>query len=115
MPRYLLSELARIVRSKNAGPFVLTIDVVLPSRECLYEVSRQLTRDAIARAYGVKPEDVLGIVVYEPAVAIKINLRRRVAAGEPGDTDVYGAQQHVPLLQLEVEVERCGPSHERRS
>ena len=107
MPRLPLGRIARIVRSKNAGPFIVTVDIVLPSPDCLREVAKQLTAERVAGAYGVKVEDVLGIIVYEPASAIKVNIRRRVPAGEPGDTDVYGAQQHVPLLSLEVEVERC--------
>ncbi len=107
MTRKTLGEIARIVRSKNAGPFILTLDIVLPSLKCLREVAQQLTVERIASAYGVKPDDILGVKIYEPALAIKINIRRRVPAGEPGDTDVYGAQQHVPLLNIEVETGSC--------
>lgn len=107
MPRLRLIDVAKIIRSKNAGPFILTLDVVLPDEKCLEEVAKQLTPESIARAYGIPMNHVIGVVVYKPALAIKINLRRRRPAGEPGDSDVYGAQQHIPLAEMEVEVERC--------
>lgn len=105
--RRRLIDVARVLRSKNAGPFVITLDVILPSRECFEEVASQLTPEIVAKAYRVDPEAVLGIVEYPILNAIKINVRRRIPAGEPGDTDVYGAQQHVPLGMIEVEVEKC--------
>ncbi|MDB5851284.1 MAG: hypothetical protein JWP29_5036, partial [Rhodoferax sp.] len=30
--------------------------------------------------------------------AIKFSMPRAICAGSPGDGDVYGAQQHAPLL-----------------
>jgi hypothetical protein len=103
-----LSSVARILRSKNAGPFKLTIDIILPSKTCLEEIFNQLDKETIIRLFKLKPDELLSIVKYEPVNAIKINIIRRVPAGNPGDTDVYGAQQHAPLLDLEVNVsEAC--------
>ena len=51
-------------------------------------------------------EEISGIIYFEPAQAVKITLRRRVVSGAPGDSDIYGAQQHAPLLDLEVPIER---------
>jgi len=101
-----LGRVARILRSKNAGPFTLTIDVILDTRECMEEVLRGLRREAIAEAYNINPDSV-EIIPYPIVNAIKVNIPRRVASGEPGDTDVYGAQWHVPLSRLEVEVSKC--------
>jgi hypothetical protein len=42
------------------------------------------------------------VIPYAPAFAIKIVLPRKVIAGAPGDRDVYGAQQHGPLLGVEL-------------
>ncbi|MEB2836531.1 MAG: DUF4387 domain-containing protein [Desulfurococcales archaeon] len=105
--RRRLIDIARVLRSKNAGPFAITLDVILPTRECFEEVASQLTPEVVARAYRLDPGAVLGIVQYPVLNALKINIRRSVPAGEPGDTDVYGAQQHVPLGMIEVEVENC--------
>jgi len=105
MGRRMLGEIARVVRSKNAGPFLITIDVILPNEGCYVAALRAITKKAVANAYGISEEDVLGVHPYPPALAIKVTIKRRTPAGEPGDTDVYGAQQHVPLAMLEVEVD----------
>jgi len=43
-------------------------------------------------------------VHFDPASAVKCTMVRPVISGAPGDTDIYGAQQHAPLLALEVPV-----------
>ena len=54
------------------------------------------------KLFGVGEQDIIGIVEFPPAYAIKITMRRPVPSGSPGDSDVYGAQQHAPLLDLLV-------------
>jgi Domain of unknown function (DUF4387) len=49
----------------------------------------------------VPPEDVT-VIAYPVGRAIKIVLARKIMAGDPGDFDVYGAQQHAPLLGVEI-------------
>ena len=44
----------------------------------------------------------MAIIPYDVAYAIKITIPRLVPSGDPGDTDVYGAQQHAPLLDIEI-------------
>jgi hypothetical protein len=99
-----LSELASGLSSKNAGNFHLTFDIIFESTETYRRVldSRGLTREAVAQAYGVDPSEVLSIIAFEPGHAIKINMRRRQASGDPGETDVFGAQQYAPLLELDI-------------
>ena len=58
-----------------------------------------LAAHAIAERYGVETAEVMP---YPAALAIKIVVPRKVIAGSPGDTDVYGAQQHRPLLDIEI-------------
>ena len=98
-----LTELARVVRSKNAGPTTLTIDLMFADADGFNRARRApaLSAAAIAPLYGV-PTQRVQVIPYEPAWAIKIVLDRRVIAGSPGDTDVYGAQQHGPLLGIEL-------------
>jgi hypothetical protein len=98
-----LHELAQILRSKNAGPLALTLDLLFRDDAAYQKAaeSEGLTTDSIARAYGVPSEDVT-IIKVPPALAIKITLPRPVIAGSPGDRDVYGAQQHRPLLEIEL-------------
>ena len=105
--RMRLTDVARVIRSKNAGPFELTLDILLEDRK-VYETFREkqlLTAQTIARLYGIQEHDVLAVIYFDPANAIKVTLRRPVASGSPGETDVYGAQQHAPLLDWEFEIE----------
>jgi hypothetical protein len=101
MPR--LRDLAQVCKSKNAGPFELTIDVVFEDPALFEKVKRTgvLSAALFARLYGVPAEEVL-FTVYDAALAFKATLPRLVPAGDIGDTDVYGAQQHAPLLEVEI-------------
>lgn len=98
-----LLECARVVRSKNAGPTQLTIDILFDDVSAFESVqaSPQMSEAVIAGLYSLEPDRV-SIVIYAPANAIKIVLDRKIIAGTPGDRDVYGAQQHGPLLELEL-------------
>ena len=102
--RVRLGDLAAFVTSKNAGPFLLTVDVVFSDREAYERVTGMnvITPEEVARLYGIPREQVLKVVFFSPASAIKVTFRRPVASGDLGDTDVYGAQQHVPLMEFEV-------------
>jgi hypothetical protein len=98
-----LQDLAQVIRSKNAGPLRLTLDVMFRS-DADYQRAVQspaLTADHIGRLYGV-PISAVEIIPYPLGRAIKIVMPRSVTAGDPGDRDVYGAQQHAPLLEIEI-------------
>lgn len=91
------------VRSKNAGPFVVTFDLFFEEAADYRAVidSGRLTPDAVADIYGLDATQVR-VSPFEPALAIKIAIPREVPGGGPGDTDVAGGQQFVPLLALEI-------------
>ncbi|ONG54811.1 acyl-CoA synthetase [Pseudoroseomonas deserti] len=103
MPR--LRDLARVCKSKNAGPFELTIDVVFddPALYQRVKASGVLSADLFARLYQVSPNQVL-FTPYDAASAFKATLPRLLPSGEVGDTDVYGCQQHAPLLDVDLPV-----------
>src|SRR3712207_3956661 len=98
-PSRRLVDLARGIRSKKAGPLHLTLDIMFPDAAsyALAAQSPALSAEAIARLYGVAPQTV-EVIPFAAANAIKVVMDRPVIAGSPGDTDVYGAQQHRPLL-----------------
>lgn len=100
-----LGDIAKVVRSKNAGPFILTFDILMPDETSFERLRSQgtLTRESVARAYGVSANEILEFDYYPFAKAIKFSLRRPVPSGAPHDTDVYGAQQHVPLLEMDID------------
>ncbi len=98
-----LIDIARVIRSKNAGPTTLTLDLMF-NDEAGYQRALQspaLQPAAIAQLYGLRANQV-ELIPYPPAIAIKIVMDRKCVAGNPGDSDVYGAQQHGPLLEIEL-------------
>jgi hypothetical protein len=101
-----LSELADIIRSKNAGPFRITFDILFsdPARYRLVRDSRALTRETVAKAYGISPSEITSFYEVDMANAIKVTLRRPRTQGGFGESDMYGCQQHVPLLSISVPV-----------
>lgn len=100
-----IRDIARVCKSKNAGPFELTIDVVFDNAEMFNRVKATniLCPELFARLYGVAPAHVL-FTPYDAAYAFKATLPRLVPAGEFGDTDVYGCQQAAPLLDVDIPV-----------
>ena len=103
--RRTLGEIARFVTSKNAGPFLLTLDVVFPDEPTYrrFKALGALDRATVARLYGLAEADVLKIIEFDPACAVKVTLRRPWGSGAVGEHDVYGAQQHVPLMQHAID------------
>jgi len=99
-----LYDLATVIRSKNAGPFTLTIDLMFDSRDLYVTVvsSPAFTTGNIAALYGVREADV-SIHPFERIMTVKVTLPRPGASsGAPGDRDVYGCQQHFPLAGIEI-------------
>jgi hypothetical protein len=102
-----LYDLAKVLRSKNAGPFELTLDVMFDDEETYRTVKRSgvIDTELICRLYRIPPEDVHHIVFFDAARAVKITIVRPVDSGGIGDTDVYGAQQHAPLIDVMIPLE----------
>jgi len=98
-----IRDFASVCKSKNAGPFDLTIDVIFASDEEYERVAATgvLNAALFARLYGVDEKEVL-FTPYAAARAFKATLPRLIPAGAFGDTDVYGAQQHAPLLEVDI-------------
>ena len=98
-----LADLAKVVRSKNAGALYLTLDVMFSDAATYEKVrdSKVLNPRHLAALYRVSHNAVV-VIPYDVAWAIKITLPRPTPSGDPGDSDVYGAQQHAPLLEVEV-------------
>jgi hypothetical protein len=104
MSTHKLHELAKTIRSKNAGVNKITFDIIFRDRERYERVRRSgvLSRDSVARLYGIAPERISDFVEYEPGYAIKFTLYRLRPSGSAGDSDIFGAQQYAPLLDLDV-------------
>jgi hypothetical protein len=99
-----LKDVATVIRSKNAGPYIFTFDILFPDKQSFDRMiaSGKLDRAAIAKAYNISPNELIAFEYYEFAKALKFSMRRAVPSGSIGDSDVYGAQQHAPLLDLDA-------------
>jgi len=104
--RVKLTEIAEVIRSKNSGPYELTFDIIFKEQEVFEKVcgGNFINKELIAKLYRIPVEKVIDIVEFKPAKAIKATIERPISSGELGETDVYGAQQHAPLLLVDVEI-----------
>ena len=108
-----LYELAKVLRSKNAGPFEVTLDILFDDEKtyALVKNSHMITKESIANAYNMETKNIHHLVFFHPALGIKITMARDVSSGSPGDRDVYGAQQHAPLMNIEIPVSSMDSLH----
>jgi hypothetical protein len=98
-----LGDIAKACKSKNAGPFELTLDIMFGDAATFERVRATgvITPALIARLYNVV-ESAVVFTEFPPAYAWKATIERRIPSGAVGDTDVYGAQQHAPLLDVQI-------------
>jgi hypothetical protein len=98
-----LAELARLIRSKNAGPFELTFDIMFEDENRYERVKRSgaLTREAVAKRYGLSAEQVK-FFYCDNALAVKASIPRPAIQGDLYDADGHGGQQYAPLMDIEV-------------
>jgi hypothetical protein len=101
-----LIDAAQVIRSKNSGPYELTFDIIFQEWNMFYKVCEAhiINHKMIAGLYNIPVENVISVIEFKPAKAIKATIIRPIASGELGETDVYGAQQHAPLLGMEFEL-----------
>lgn len=100
----LLCDLASVVRSKNAGPFEFTIDLMFDDETLYRHVvdANVVTRELIRERYGVADDHIVFLGEFDAARAIKITMVRQTDSGGIGDRDINACQQHAPLLDVRV-------------
>jgi hypothetical protein len=101
-----LVDITDIIRSKNSGPYELTVDLMFSSFDWYKKVcsARAINQELVCKLYKIKPADIINIIQFDPAKAVKVTIKRPLCSGDPGETDVYGAQQHAPFLNLELDL-----------
>ena len=99
-----LVDLAKTIRSKNAGNYFLTFEIIFDSFETYRKVKETgvINKDLIARIYRMPVEKVTHFTEYDPGNAIKVTIRRPIVSGDMGESDVYGCQQYAPLFDIEI-------------
>ncbi len=96
-----IGAIARKVRSKNAGPFWLTIDIFCGDRDAYDQIVKGLSTDRVAKvlqadASTVKRFDIDALHV------IKISLPRPVVQGHRTDRDMHGAAWAALIAEMEI-------------
>ncbi len=101
-----LSDLAKTIRSKNAGTDKITFDIIFREKETYELVKRSgaLTKKSVCEVLNVDPARLTDFVEYDPAFAIKFTILRERPSGSPGDGDIFGAQQYAPFLDVVVDI-----------
>jgi len=99
-----LSQIAKVVRSKNAGPLEITMDIIFKSEEDYKRAKATgvITKELISRLYNVPIDQIITFVEFDAANAIKATIPRpkNRPQGSVGEIDLFGAQQHAPLLGI---------------
>lgn len=101
-----LADIAKTIRSKNAGVDKITFDIIFRTED-EFELVRQsgtITRATISALYNLRQDRITDFEEFEPALAIKFSILRERPSGSPGDPDIFGAQQYAPLMDIEVPV-----------
>ncbi|QKV20017.1 DUF4387 domain-containing protein [Oricola thermophila] len=101
-----LSDLAKTIRSKNAGTDKITFDIIFREKETyeLVKRAKALTRERVSEVLGIDPSRITDFVMFDPANAIKFTIKRLRPSGYAGDPDIFGAQQYAPFLDIEVDL-----------
>ena len=96
-----LESLVDKIRSKNAGPFWVTIDIFCGSTERFRYLNGVLDTGRVASLFQADPDTVRRFEIAELAV-IKFSLPRPVVQGHRRDRDMHGAGWAVLLAEFEV-------------
>lgn len=99
-----LGDVASVLRSKNSGPYELTMDVMFPTLEMCQRVKEtgRLSKEAVAKLYNVPESDVIASLFFDQAQAFKATIARPTVSGGFAENDTHGSQQHIPLMYLSL-------------
>jgi len=100
-----IKELCNIIRTKNAGPFEISLDLIFKNKDIYKKVkeSKQINKELISKLYNIPTKQIRVFYWFDEGNILKIVLPRK-AAGSPGEHDLYGDQQHVPLLEINISI-----------
>lgn len=99
-----LVDLAKTIRSKNAGTDRITFDIIFREKE-KYDLVRKsgaITKETICKLYGIPESRIVDFVEFDPGLAIKFTISRLRPSGSFGEGDIFGCQQYPPLLDIEI-------------
>ena len=94
-----LGELALEVRSKNAGPFWMTLEAFMPDDQTYRIADALITAELISELYRVPPASVQLFRIPDLRV-VKVSFPRPISQGSLHDRDMHAGQHHVPLANV---------------
>ncbi|KAJ4353830.1 uncharacterized protein N0V89_005560 [Didymosphaeria variabile] len=102
-----LGDIARVLRSKNAGPYEITFDVMFATESIfqLVKSSGFLNAAVIAKLNGIREDEVIWSGFFDQALAYKATIPR-LWKGKPTpnggfmESDVHGSQKYIGLLNM---------------
>ena len=99
-----LGALASVIRSKNSGPYEITIDAIFdsPATYNFVKSSGVLKKSTIANLYNLDESKIEVAMWWDAALAFKTTIVRPMVSGGWGEIDMHASCQHVPLMHLEV-------------
>ncbi len=89
------------VRSKNAGPFWLTIDIFCGSAEAFKRVSQGVSTERVARLFATDPGNLKRFDIPSLNV-VKFSLPRPAVQGTIADRDMHGASFAALIAEMEL-------------
>ncbi|MFC9842760.1 DUF4387 domain-containing protein [Streptomyces sp. NPDC060223] len=98
-----LIDYCSLVRSKNAGPFTLTLDFMCHDEHTYRALvdTGFLNQELFAGLFGTDAERIL-LVNHPLALAVKVSLPRPTVQGDLRDSDCYAGQQYAPLMAMKL-------------
>ncbi|PNP58326.1 hypothetical protein THARTR1_01841 [Trichoderma harzianum] len=104
-----IGEAAKVIRSKNAGPYEITFDIIFNDKETYYRVKNSglLRPELIAELYDLSVEKIVYCGFFDQAIAFKATIPR-MRNGKPAvsggfmEDDVHGSQKYLPLMNLKL-------------
>lgn len=102
-----LVDVAKVVRSKNSGPYEVTLDVMFDNMDVYQTIkaSGLLDSKCISSLFDVTDDEVIWAGFFDVAMAFKATIPRRrwgkpACSGGYLENDVHGSQQYIPLTKL---------------
>ena len=94
-----LGEKVRKIRSKNAGPFWITVDIFCGDKKVYKDVRNKLKNSKISSLFMISEQD-LNRFEIDNLYVIKFSFPRKIIQGDIFDRDMHGAQLAVLLSEM---------------
>lgn len=90
------------MRSKNAGPFWLTIDIFCGDPKTYAQVVKGLCTEQVAKLFDAEPQLIKRFDIPDLNV-VKFSLPRPKTQGAAADRDIHGASWAALLSEAEID------------